>query len=131
MNFVLWPVCRYRHALLKVQQLEVKCETKTLDNVFIKVIVAINHNVLRKVSETFYELTNPQPRSRPTCTTSCARRCRRAVGRAFESKEEIAVAIKVAVRDGEGRLPHRERAGHGHGAGLARPRGDERINVKR
>ena len=39
---------------LKVQQLEVRCETKTLDNVFIEVIVAIQYNVLQeKVREAF------------------------------------------------------------------------------
>ena len=62
MNFVLWPVYQVAGTLsLKVQQLEVKCETKTLDNVFIEVIVAIQYNVLQeKVSEAFYELTNPR-----------------------------------------------------------------------
>lgn len=62
MNCVLWPMYQVAGTLsLKVQQLEVRCETKTLDNVFIEVIVAIQYNVLQeKVRDAFYELTNPR-----------------------------------------------------------------------
>jgi regulator of protease activity HflC (stomatin/prohibitin superfamily) len=44
----------------RVQQLNVKVETKTLDNVFLNVVVAVQYQVLRdKVFEAFYALTNP------------------------------------------------------------------------
>ena len=100
MNFVLWPVYQVAGTLsLKVQQLEVKCETKTLDNVFIEVIVAIQYNVLQeKVSEAFYELTNPR-RQITAYVYDVVRSTlpRNTLDRAFESKEEIAVAIKKSL----------------------------------
>ena len=100
MNFVLWPMYQVAGTLsLKVQQLEVKCETKTLDNVFIEVIVAIQYNVLQeKVSEAFYELTNPR-RQITAYVYDVVRSTlpRNTLDRAFESKEEIAVAIKKSL----------------------------------
>ena len=48
------------HANCSVQQLEVKVETKTLDNVFLTAVVSVQYQVLReKVFEAFYSLTNP------------------------------------------------------------------------
>ena len=44
----------------RVQQLNVRVETKTLDNVFINAVVSVQYQVLReKVYEAFYALTNP------------------------------------------------------------------------
>ena len=100
MNFVLWPVYQVAGTLsLKVQQLEVRCETKTLDNVFIEVIVAIQYNVLQeKVRDAFYELTNPR-RQITAYVYDVVRSTlpRNTLDRAFESKEEIAVAIKKSL----------------------------------
>ena len=78
MNCVLWPMYQVAGTLsLKVQQLEVRCETKTLDNVFIEVIVAIQYNVLRRRSATRSTSSRTRgARSRPTSTTSCGPRYR-------------------------------------------------------
>jgi len=100
MNCVLWPMYQVAGTLsLKVQQLEVRCETKTLDNVFIEVIVAIQYNVLQeKVREAFYELTDPR-RQITAYVYDVVRSTlpRNTLDRAFESKEEIAVAIKKSL----------------------------------
>lgn len=45
----------------RVQQLDVRVETKTLDNVFITAVVSIQFQVLQeKVYEAFYALTDPR-----------------------------------------------------------------------
>ena len=81
---------------LRVQQLEVRCETKTLDNVFVDVIVSIQYSVIQeKVFEAFYSLQNPRQQitayvydtvraTIPTVT----------LDKAFEAKEDIANAVK-------------------------------------
>jgi regulator of protease activity HflC (stomatin/prohibitin superfamily) len=44
----------------RVQQLNVRVETKTLDNVFLTAVVSVQYQVLRdKCYEAFYALTNP------------------------------------------------------------------------
>jgi len=44
----------------RVQQLNVRVETKTLDNVFLEAVVSVQYQILReKVYEAFYALTNP------------------------------------------------------------------------
>ena len=45
---------------LRVQQLDVRLETKTLDNVFLEAIVSVQYQVLReRVEDAYYALTNP------------------------------------------------------------------------
>ena len=45
---------------LRIQQLDVKAETKTKDNVFVTVIVSVQYYILpEKVYEAFYKLNNP------------------------------------------------------------------------
>jgi regulator of protease activity HflC (stomatin/prohibitin superfamily) len=44
----------------RVQQINVRVETKTLDNVFLTAVVTVQYQVLREnVYEAFYALTNP------------------------------------------------------------------------
>lgn len=46
---------------LRVQQLDVNVETKTLDNVFVRVLVSVQYYVLPEhVYEAFYKLVNPE-----------------------------------------------------------------------
>lgn len=45
---------------LKVQELQVTVETKTLDDVFVKLLIAVQYYVIpERVKEAFYELSNP------------------------------------------------------------------------
>jgi regulator of protease activity HflC (stomatin/prohibitin superfamily) len=44
---------------LRVQQLDVKCETKTKDNVFVNVVASIQYRALKdKANDAFYKLSN-------------------------------------------------------------------------
>ncbi|KAJ6803139.1 hypersensitive-induced response protein 1-like [Iris pallida] len=46
---------------LRLQQLDVRCETKTKDNVFVTVVASIQYRVLTgKAEDAFYKLTNTQ-----------------------------------------------------------------------
>ena len=61
LSVVFWPIEKEAGRLsFRVQQLNVKVETKTLDNVFLTAIVSVQYQVLRdKIFEAFYALTNP------------------------------------------------------------------------
>jgi SPFH domain / Band 7 family len=60
-NMYCFP-CEKKAGLLsfRVQQLNVRIETKTLDNVFLTAVVSVQYQVLRdKTYDAFYALTNP------------------------------------------------------------------------
>ncbi|MCD7455426.1 hypothetical protein HAX54_028113 [Datura stramonium] len=47
------------HLSLRVQQLDVRCETKTKDNVFVNVVASIQYRAIaHKANEAFYKLSN-------------------------------------------------------------------------
>jgi regulator of protease activity HflC (stomatin/prohibitin superfamily) len=49
------------HLSLRLQQLDVRCETKTKDNVFVNVVASIQYRALaNKAGDAFYKLTNTQ-----------------------------------------------------------------------
>lgn len=81
---------------LRVQQLDVEVETKTLDNVFVKVVVAVQYFVLPdKIYEAFYKLNNAERQ-----ITSFVFDVVRArvpgikLDDVFEKKDDIADAVK-------------------------------------
>ncbi|KAF3444752.1 hypothetical protein FNV43_RR14445 [Rhamnella rubrinervis] len=55
-------ICGYQlagHLSLRLQQLDVRCETKTKDNVFVNVVASVQYHVLSdKASDAFYKLSN-------------------------------------------------------------------------
>lgn len=63
---ILWPFSQVvARVSLKIQHLEIACDTKTKDNVFVKVVVAVQYKVIEeKVSSAFYKLTDPQSQIR-------------------------------------------------------------------
>jgi len=83
----------------RVQQLDVRVETKTKDNVFLTAVVSVQYQVIReKVYQAFYSLTNTQQqitahvydvlRSQlPTLELDAV----------FEAKEDLALAVKNAL----------------------------------
>ncbi len=85
---------------LRVQQLNVKVETKTSDNVFVDVVVSVQYHVVEgKEFEAFYKLTNPEQqitahvfdavRSQvPTMT----------LDHVFEKKGDIEEAVSTGLR---------------------------------
>ena len=81
---------------MRVQQLDVSCETKTLDNVFVTANVSVQYLVVPELAyEAFYRLTSPRAQIeahvfdviRTTIPTM-------ALDRAFESKDEVARALQ-------------------------------------
>jgi regulator of protease activity HflC (stomatin/prohibitin superfamily) len=81
---------------LRVQQLDVKVETKTEDNVFVHVIVAVQYHVLpEKVYEAFYRLSRPEMQiTSYVFDVVRARVPRMKLDDVFEKKDEIADAVK-------------------------------------
>jgi regulator of protease activity HflC (stomatin/prohibitin superfamily) len=81
---------------LRVQQLDVKVETKTEDNVFVHVIVAVQFHVLaEKVYEAFYKLTDADTQIRAfVFDVVRARVPRMRLDDVFEKKDEVADAVK-------------------------------------
>src|SRR5262245_59903820 len=79
---------------LRVQQLPVKVETKTEDNVFVHVIVAVQYYVLpEKVYEAFYKLSDPERQITAfVFDVARARVPRLKLDEVFDEEEQVAVA---------------------------------------
>lgn len=81
---------------LRIQQLDVKCDTKTRDNVFVKIVVSVQYQVIvDQVYDAFYKLTNVHQQ----ITAYVFDVVRSTVPKiklddVFETKEEIALAVK-------------------------------------
>ena len=99
----LLPCCEYiaGRVSTRVQQLDVQCETKTLDNVFVTVNTSVQYLVVKeKIYSAFYKLTNPISQIqahvfdviRSTIPTMN-------LDQAFESKEEVSNALKNALEE--------------------------------
>lgn len=86
---------------LRVQQLDVRVETKTEDNVFVHVIVSVQFHVLPdRVYEAFYKLSDPHSQmSAYVFDVVRARVPRIKLDDVFEKKDEIANAIKDELQE--------------------------------
>lgn len=62
LHCLCWPfVSIVGRLTLRIQQLDVVCETKTRDNVFVQVAVAVQYRVLAEAAyDAFYRLTDPR-----------------------------------------------------------------------
>lgn len=62
LHFIMWPLQAVTGTLsLRIQQLDVNCETKTKDNVFVNVSVAVQYRVLvESAFDAFYRLSDPR-----------------------------------------------------------------------
>lgn len=83
----------------RVQQLDVRVETKTLDNVFITAAVSVQYQVIRdKVYEAFYALSNPHRQiTAHIYDVVRSELPLLELDAAFEAKEELALAVKNAL----------------------------------
>lgn len=85
----------------RVQQLDVRVETKTMDNVFITAVVSIQYQVLQeKVYEAFYALTDP--RRQITAHVFDVLRAELPcleLDSVFEAKEDLALSVKNALSE--------------------------------
>lgn len=81
---------------LRIQQLDVRVETKTKDNVFVFVVVSVQYYVLpEKVVDAFYKLQNAQEQITAfVFDTVRARVPTTTVDDLFEKKDDIAKAVK-------------------------------------
>lgn len=81
---------------LRVQQLDVRVETKTKDNVFVLVVVSVQYHVITgKVVDAFYRLQNPQEQiTAYVFDTVRARVPAVQLDQLFEMKDDIAGAVK-------------------------------------
>ncbi|MBC7581458.1 SPFH domain-containing protein [Aeromicrobium sp.] len=84
---------------LRVQQLDVRVETKTKDNVFVFVVVSVQYHVLNeKVLDAFYRLQNPQEQiTAYVFDTIRARVPNVELDKVFETKDDIANAVKTEL----------------------------------
>lgn len=84
---------------LRVQQLDVRVETKTKDNVFVFVIVSVQYYVIpEKVVDAFYRLQNPQGQITSfVFDTVRARVPTIELDKLFEMKDDIATAVKAEL----------------------------------
>ncbi len=86
---------------LRVQQLDVKAETKTKDNVFVHITVSVQYFVDEKsVYDAFYKLNAPEQQINSYVFDVIRARIPRIdIDRLFEEKEEIAGAIKEELNE--------------------------------
>lgn len=84
---------------LRIQQLDVRIETKTKDNVFIVCVVSVQYHVLPgKVVDAFYKLQNPQEQITAfVFDTVRARVPSIILDDVFEKKDDIALAVKAEL----------------------------------
>lgn len=86
---------------LRIQQLDVKIETKTKDNVFVKVLISVQYHVKpEKIYDAFYKLTAPESQ----ITSFVFDLVRAEVPKmilddVFEKKDSIANAVKTELTD--------------------------------
>ena len=84
---------------LRIQELQVRAETKTRDNVFVHMSVAVQYQV-QNPYDAFYKLSNP--RSQIESYVFDVVRAKVPLLRldeAFEAKDDIAVAVKQQLAD--------------------------------
>ncbi|KAL7535839.1 hypothetical protein ACHAXR_006764 [Thalassiosira sp. AJA248-18] len=84
-----------------VQQLDVRVETKTKDNVFLTTVVSVQYQVIReKVYEAFYSLTNTQQQiTAHVYDVMRSQLPTLELDSVFEAKEELAMAVKNALSE--------------------------------
>lgn len=81
---------------LRIQQLDVLVETKTQDNVFVKVTVSVQYHVVpEKIYDAFYQLTDPTRQIESfVFDVIRAEVPKTSLDDVFEKKDSIAVAVK-------------------------------------
>lgn len=86
---------------LRLMQLNVEVETKTSDNVFVKIITAVQYRVLpKKVFEAFYTLDNPESQIQSFVFDVVRARVPKInLDDVFSKKDEIADSVREELRD--------------------------------
>jgi regulator of protease activity HflC (stomatin/prohibitin superfamily) len=95
-SLICWPLQSVAGRLsLRVKQLDVICETKTKDNVFVQVGVAVQYRVVTESAyDAWYRLTNPTSQIQAYVFDVIRSTVPRLeLDSAFESKDDIARAV--------------------------------------
>mmetsp|Transcript_20475 Transcript_20475/g.26541 ORF Transcript_20475/g.26541 Transcript_20475/m.26541 type:complete len:310 (-) Transcript_20475:398-1327(-) len=84
---------------LRVQQLDVQCETKTLDNVFVSVTISVQYSIEQeKIYEAFYRLSSPSSQIKAyVFDTVRATLPLMNLDAAFEAKEVVAQSVQKSL----------------------------------
>jgi len=85
---------------MRLQQLRVVCESKTEDNVFVKITVSIHYRIVKDaVDKAYYEMSNPIDQIRAyVFDVVRAEVPKKTLDEIFVVKEELAAAIKCALQ---------------------------------
>lgn len=98
-----WPIVEKVAARvnLRVQQLDIKAETKTQDNVFVHIMVSVQYYVLAdKVFEAYYKLEDPGVQINAYVFDVVRAKVPKVnLDDLFEKKDEIAVAVKEELNE--------------------------------
>jgi regulator of protease activity HflC (stomatin/prohibitin superfamily) len=86
---------------LRVQQLDIPVETKTKDNVFVKVVVSVQYRALEnKIYEAFYKLENPEMQIRAFIFDVVRAQVPKTnLDDVFEKKDDIANAVESELSE--------------------------------
>mmetsp|Transcript_25772 Transcript_25772/g.37448 ORF Transcript_25772/g.37448 Transcript_25772/m.37448 type:complete len:280 (-) Transcript_25772:298-1137(-) len=99
---IMWPCSSIVGRLsLRVQQLDVRCETKTKDNVFVEVSVAVQYRVIQESAyDAYYRLTDPRGQIESYVFDVIRSTVPRLeLDESFTSKDDIASAVLGQLRD--------------------------------
>lgn len=86
---------------LRIQQMIVQVETKTKDNVFVRIHIAVQYFVLEsRLTDAFYKLSNPVPQIESHVLDIVRGQVPKMdLDHVFENKDEIALAVKRELTD--------------------------------
>jgi regulator of protease activity HflC (stomatin/prohibitin superfamily) len=102
LHVVCWPLVGIVGRLsLRIQQLDVVCETKTKDNVFVQIAVAVQYRVLVDAAyDAYYRLTDPRQQIQSYVFDVVRSTVpKMELDEAFASKDEIAESVLRQLRD--------------------------------
>lgn len=102
LHFLTWPLQSVVGTLsLRIQQLDVVCETKTKDNVFVQVGIAVQYRVLvDSAYDAYYRLTDPRNQIQSYVFDVVRSTVpKMELDEAFASKDEIAAAVLTQLKD--------------------------------
>jgi regulator of protease activity HflC (stomatin/prohibitin superfamily) len=102
LHFILWPLQSVVGRMsLRIQQLDVVCETKTKDNVFVQVAVAVQYRVLLDSAyDAYYRLTDTRQQIQSYVFDVVRSTVpKMELDEAFTSKDEVAQAVLGQLRD--------------------------------
>lgn len=102
LHLIMWPLeCVAGTLSLRIQQLDVVCETKTKDNVFVRVSVAVQFRVVAESAyDAFYRLSDPSGQIQSYVFDVVRSNVPRLeLDSAFSSKDDIAKAVLEQLQD--------------------------------